>query len=172
MARGTEIEKWYFTADGRPLELQPDAPIRVRPVTEAERGKRLNEPLEVKPAERRILDLFLAIKKNDAAAVEASFDFERFASESVPNYASLAPEKQKDAVEAMKTAMTKNLLTEKARAQFPDAAILEDALAQTMSSEEKDGIARVAIQNAGTWKLHQPKEGPRKGEWLIFGIDR
>jgi hypothetical protein len=172
MVRGTEIESWYLAADGRALELQPDAPIRLRPITEDQRGKKLNEPLEVKPAERRVLDLFLAIKKNDSAAVEGSFDFERFSSESVPNFASLPAEKQKETVEAMRAAMVKNLLSEQARAQFPEASLLEDALAATLKTTEKDGVTRVQVQGAGTWKLHQPKDGPRKGMWLIFGVDQ
>jgi hypothetical protein len=172
ITRGEDVEHWYLSADGRPLELQPDAPIRLRPITEAQRGKKLNEPLEVKPAERRVLDLFIAIKKNDAATVEGSFDFDRFASEAVPNYGSLPAEKQKDAVEAMRAAMTKNLLTEQARAQFPEPAVLEDALAATLKTTEKDGVARVQVQGAGTWKLHQPKDGPRKGQWLIFGVEQ
>jgi hypothetical protein len=165
-------EMWYLGADGRGLEFQPDGPIRVRPITEAQRGKKLNEPLEVKPAERRVLDLFLAIKKNDSAGVEGSFDFDRLSSESVPNFAGLTPEKKKETVETMRSTMLKNLLTEEMRSQFPDAALLEDALAQSLKTTEKDGISRVQVQGAGTWKLYQPKDGPRKGQWLVFGIDQ
>ena len=166
------VETWYFGADGRAVEFQPEGPLRLRPITESQRGKKLEEPLDVKPAERRILDLFLAIKQNDAAVVEGCFDFDRFASESVPGYATLAAEKQKEAVEAMRSGMIKNLLTEQMRAMFPEAAILEDVLAQSMSTTEKDGVARVQVQGAGTWKLHQPKDGPRKGQWLVFGVDQ
>jgi len=169
---GKEPGSWFFAPDGRAVEFGPEGPLRVRAITEAQRGKKLEEPLDVKPAERRLLDLFLAIKKGDSAGVEGSFDFDRFASEVVgpKAYADLAPEKQKETVEAMRSNMIKNLLSEQMREQLPDASLLEDALAQSMKSTEKDGIARVQIKGSATWKLHQPKDGPRKGMWLIFGV--
>jgi hypothetical protein len=167
---GSTPEKWFFAADGRVLECQPEAPIKMRPITEAQKGKNLNEPIETKPSERRVLDLFLAIKKNDAAAAGACFDFERLARESIPNFATLPPEEQKKAPETMKKAMLENLLAQTTRDTLPEGGLLEEALFGIMKTTEKDDVHRVHMENAGTWKVYLVKDGDRKGQWLIFGI--
>ena len=144
----------------------------MRPIAAAQKGKPLDEPLELQAYERALIDMFLAIKKNDAGAVEACFDFEGLAQEMIPGFADSPAEKKKEAVEAMRAQMSKNLLSEQMRAQFPDAALLEDAIATGMKSEEKDGVARVRVFGKQVWKLTLVKEGDRKGKWVIIGISQ
>jgi hypothetical protein len=167
---GAEPERWYFSGDGRPLELQSDGPTRLRPITPAQRGKNLDEPLRIEPPTRRVLDLFLAIQKNDADAAAACFDFDRFARESVPDFNERSAEGKKEASETMKSTMMKNLMSAAARGPLPEAALLEETLSNAMKTTLKDGEARVQIIGGVTWKLYQAKEGPRKGQWLIFGV--
>jgi hypothetical protein len=57
-----------------------------------------------------------------------------------------------------------------ARGPLPEAALLEETLSNAMKTTLKDGEARVQIIGGVTWKLYQAKEGPRKGQWLIFGV--
>jgi len=38
-----------------------------------------------------------------------------------------------------------------------------------MKSTEENGLTIVVIKRGRHFKLHQPAEGPRKGQWLIFG---
>lgn len=165
---------WYYSEDGRPLEMRMEAQdgssfARMRPITENMIGKALNEPLEVKPAERRVLDAFVAIKKNDATALAACFDFDRFAKESIPDFAAATPAEQKKAVASLRQSMLKNLLgDEKSRASMAEPTTLEDAMVAVMVTTEEKGVVSVVLKGAGTWKLHQPTEGPRKGQWLIF----
>ncbi len=167
---------WYYSEDGRPLEMRQEVKegspsIRLRPIVEAAVGKALTEPIEVKPAERRVLDFFVAIRKNDAISLAACFDFDRFAKEAIPNFAGATPVDQKKAIANLRQSMLKNLLAdEKARASQPEPAALEDTMAAVMTSTEENGVATVAIKGSDTWKLHQPTEGPRKGQWLIFLI--
>jgi hypothetical protein len=170
---GEAADQWFFRSDGAPLEFQAgDAPIRVRPIAEAEKGKPLNEPLDLKPSERRLVDLFVGIAKNDAKAVSACFDFQRFSSESVPGFADLSEDKKKEIVKAMEAELGKNLLSAEMRSMFPDPALVEDAVANGMKTTEKDGVARIQMFGQQTWKLYEVKEGPRKGQWLIFGIEQ
>lgn len=162
---------WFVSPEGKGLELQAgDSPVRVRPITEAQKGKPIDEPLELKAYERALIDLFLAIKKNDAAAVRASFDFHGLALEMIPGFAGVTDEQKKEAVQAMRDQMEKNLLSEQMRAQLPDAGLLEEAIAGGMKSSEKDGLARVQVFGKQVWKLALAKEGDRKGKWLIIGI--
>jgi hypothetical protein len=41
-----------------------------------------------------------------------------------------------------------------------------------MKTTEKDDVHRVRMQNAGTWKVYLAKDGDRKGQWLIFGVEQ
>jgi hypothetical protein len=165
---------WYFSEDGRPLEMRLEVEEgswspRYRPIAEAALGKTLTEPLEVKPAERRVLDMFVAIRKNDATAVAACFDFDRYAKESFPNFATATPADQKKAVATVRQAVLQNLMVdEKTRASQPEPAALEDVLSLMMKTTEESGITSIVVKGSNTWKLHQPAEGPRKGQWLIF----
>ncbi len=170
---GPTVDLWILSADGKALELEAgDAPIRMRPIAAAQKGKALDEPLELQTYERALIDMFLAIKKNDAGAVEACFDFDRLAQEMIPGFNDSPAEKKKEAVEAMRAQMSKNLLSEQMRNQFPDAALLEDAIATGMKSEEKEGIAKVRVFGKQVWMLTLLKEGDRKGKWVIIGISQ
>jgi hypothetical protein len=167
---------WYYSEDGRPLEMRSEVEegtptMRLRPITEALIGKALNEPLEVKPAERRVLDVFVAIKKNDSTALAACFDFERFAREAMPEFAKATPAEQKTSLTNFRRIMLERLLgNEKSRAAQPELSLLEDALASAMITTEEKGVVSVVLRGNGTWKLYQPTEGARKGQWLIFLI--
>jgi hypothetical protein len=167
---------WYYSEDGRPLEFHPQVEegtpaARHRPITEAMIGKPLNEPLAMKPAERRVLDVFVAIKKNDETALAACFDFDRFAKESIPDFEKVAPADQKKTVVNLRQTMLKNFLgTEESRASMPEPTLMEDAMADVMVTTEDKGIVSVTLPGNGTWKLYQSTEGPRKGQWLIFLI--
>jgi hypothetical protein len=164
-------DTWYIRADGTPLELQAgDAPIRIRPVTEAQKGKPLDEPLTLKPSERRLIDLFVAISKNDGPAISGCFDFQRLSIEMAPGFADLSEEKQKATVQSMQEEMTKNLLG--LHSMFPDPGLVEDAIAGAMKTTEKDGVVHIQLFGQQTWKVFEVKEGPKKGQWLIFGIDQ
>lgn len=166
-------DRWYFRSDGSPLELQAgDAPIRVRPITETEKGKPLNEPVELRPAERGLVNLFVGIAKNDAAAVTGCFDFPRFSSDAVPGFAELPDAKKKEAIKALEAELTKNLLSEEMRKMFPDPGLVEDAIVNGMKTTVTDGVARIQMFGQQIWKLYEVKEGPRKGQWLIFGIEK
>ena len=165
---------WYYSEDGRPLEMRLEVEEgswspRYRPVAEAAAGKTLTEPLEVNPAERRLLDMFVAIRRNDATAVAACFDFDRYAKESFPNFATATPADQKKAVATVRQAVLKNLMVdEKTRASQPEPATLEDVLSLMMKTTEENGVTSIVIKGSNTWRLHQPAEGPRKGQWLIY----
>jgi hypothetical protein len=169
---------WYYSEDGRPLEMRMEVQdgssfARRRPITEDMVGKALNEPLDVNPAERRVLDAFVAIKKNDATALAACFDFDRFAKEAIPEFAAATPAEQKKSVASLRQSMLKNLLgDEKSRASLAEPLTLEDAMVAVMVTTEEKGVTSVVLKGAGTWKLHQPTEGPRKGQWLIFLISQ
>jgi hypothetical protein len=167
-----EGDLWFFRSDGTPLEFRPgDTPIRIRPITEAEKGKPLNEPLEFKPAERRLVDLCVAASKNDAASVSACFDFQRFSAETVPGFADFPENKKKEFQAGLATNLPKDMIVEMRRV-FPDPALVEDMVSCAMRTTEKDGVARIQMFGQQTWKLYEVKEGPRKGQWLIFGIEQ
>ena len=162
---------WYVRADGTPVELQiGDAPIRIRPVKKAQKGKPLDEPLTLKASERRLIDLFLAIAKSDGPGISGCFDFQRFSMEMAPGFADLSEEKQKATIQSMKEEMTKNLLA--LNAMFPDPGLVEDSIASAMKTTEKDGVVHIQLFGQQTWKLFEVKDGPKKGQWFIFGIDQ
>ena len=164
-------DHWYLKPDGTLLELQAgDAPIRIRPIEAAQRGKPIEEPLDLRHSERRLIDLFLAISKSDGPTVAACFDFERLSQEMAPGFADLADDKKKETVKTMEKEMTKNLLGLKQ--MFPDPGLVEDAIAGGMKTTEKDGVARIQLFGQQTWKLFEVKEGPKKGRWFIFGIEQ
>jgi hypothetical protein len=172
VGHGSEAaDLWYVRPDGTPVELQiGDAPIRIRPVTKAQMGKPLDEPLTLKAGERRLIDLFLAIAKSDGPAIAGCFDFQRFSMEMAPGFADLSPEKQNATVQSMKEEMTKNLLG--LTSMFPDPGLVEDSIAGGMKTTEKDGVVHIQLFGQQTWRLFEVKEGPKKGQWLIFGIDQ
>ncbi|MBV8880707.1 MAG: hypothetical protein JO332_12120 [Planctomycetaceae bacterium] len=71
----------------------------------------------------------------------------------------------------IRDAMVNQMLSEKVRATIPDAATIEDIVAASLT-EIKDGeTATLEFKGVGIWRLHQMKEGPRKGQWLIFRPD-
>ncbi len=161
---------WYLSPGGEVVEFAvADAPVRCRPVTEAQRGQPLDEPLELKPAERALVDMFLALKKNDKAAVLAAFDFERMARESSPGYAELPEGDKKEIIDVIEDDVMTGLLSEGMRNQLPDVDFLEDLLAGAMKTTEKEGLVSIETFGKTVWRMYCPAEGDRKGRWLICG---
>ncbi|MBI2931313.1 MAG: hypothetical protein HYY16_06650 [Planctomycetes bacterium] len=159
--KGTDL--CYLAPDGGLVEIAAGgSPARMRPITEAEIGKDLVEAPELKPAERALVDLFLAIQRNDLEALRAAFDWERLAAEMIEGYAEMTDEQKAAAARQLQEQLETDLL----ELRMPDAATLEEGLISGVKSTEKDGIASVKLFGE-TWKLHEVK-----GKWLVIAVER
>ncbi len=170
--QGKEADSAYYGDDGRIVEVgMQNGAVRMRPVTEAEVGKDLDEKREVKPAERALLDMWLAIKRNEKERVLASFDIPRLCDALVPGYKDLDADKRKEADTMMTKQLEQDLLSETMRDGLPDEKVLEEGLAAGMKLTMKDDVAHVLVMGKKIWKLAEAKDGDRKGKWLIIGIE-
>lgn len=172
VAQGSEAPDRWKCVDGKAVELAAGGgiPVRMRVIAEAEREKKLDEPLDLRPAEKALIGMFLAIKKNDREGVVAAFDFDRMAKEMIPGFEGLTDEKKKEAVGLLSRDMPAKLLGEAMRNQLPDPGLLEETLAAGIRSTEKDGVTAVRIFGTQVWRLAEAKEGDRKGRWLIISV--
>ncbi len=168
---GDKPDLGFYTDDGRMAEIVPGgSPTRLRPIMEADLGKDLDEPLELKPCERALVDAFLAVKRDDSKAVLDCFDFDRMAAEMAPGYADMTAEKKKEAAEELRKQIAGGFA--KRGPSFPEEKMLEEALAAALKTTEKDGVATIDVFGREVWKLYLATEGDRKGRWLIIRIDQ
>jgi hypothetical protein len=166
IAEGEPPARWYCNDRG-PVEFKrAGSHVRFRGIAETEVGKDLNEPLELTEPQKAVIAALTAVKKGDKDALLAAFELETFTRERVPEFATCSKTRQKEILESTRTFLTTELMTDEARANLPEQALIEDWFAMTLETSEKDGKATVTEPDGTAWKLSRSPEG----KWLIIGI--
>jgi hypothetical protein len=146
-------------------EFRPaGGPVRFKVVESSQIGKHIDEPLNLKPSERALADLFLAIKRNDRKGVDAAFDYAKMAEEMLPGYGELNEIQRRQTLETLRAKVNADLL--KTRDGLPDELIMEDFIAASAETTEKDAAADVLLFGKTVWKLARND----KGRWLVVSI--
>ncbi|HXX94558.1 MAG TPA: hypothetical protein VEN81_13060, partial [Planctomycetota bacterium] len=145
--------------------------VRLRPVSAAEVGKDLGEPLALSEPAKALCELFRSIKRGDRASVAAAFDFEKLAGDLVSGFADLDAASKRQVVESLRTKTPTELLAGKLREGLPDESLMEDFFVSGTEATERDGKAEVRLLDKGVlWKLYRIAEGAKKGRWVVYGL--
>lgn len=171
--KGEEKTLWLFGPDGAFVEMQhPGSPMHMRIVTEADLGKDLAgaPAAELSGPAKAVIAVYCAIKRNDEAALEAAFDFDRWVAEEVEGFDKKTDEEKEKAAEDKATQIIAELNTEELRKKLPDEATIAAVMGPQVKVEMAGEGEAVVHLGDGTWKLYQSTDADDKGAWLIYSI--
>lgn len=162
----TAPDSWYYDPSGRMVELRPAGmPFRMVFVTEPEFGKDRDEPLVLNGPLKVLVECFLARKRGDRERTFAAFDLEQFARESVPEFDEFSAENKRKVFDALRERLAGQLLSKAMRDALPEEHLMEDFLAASSETVEREGVAEVGILGRQIWRLHRVR-----GQWRIIGF--
>jgi hypothetical protein len=171
-ADAEEPDYWTFLPDGRAHELTASAaPVSMRPIAEAAIGKNLPGELEVHPAARALIDIFVAMQQRNRDAAMAGFDLARMAADQVTGFDRMAPAQRQKAIAGVRQELEGQLLSEQAVKGLPPPPLLEEVMASGMKTSLDQGVARVEAFGSHVWMLHEASSGASGRRWLVFKVE-
>jgi hypothetical protein len=171
-ADAEEPDYWTFLPDGRAHELTASAaPVSLRPIAESAIGKNLPGELEVHPAARALIDIFVAMRQRNRDAALAGFDLAHMAADQVTGFDKMSPAQRQKAIADVRTELEGKLLAEDAVKGLPPPPLLQEVLASGMKTSVDKGVARVEAFGSHAWMLHEADIGGSGRRWLVFKVD-
>lgn len=171
--KGEGTTHFLFGPDGALVEMkQEGGPLHMRPATEADLGKDLGDgaAAELSAPAKAVVAVYCAIKRNDAAALDAAFDFDRWAAEGVEGFDQKTDEEKQKAADDLAKQILAELNTDELRTKLPDEASITAMMGPQIKVEMAGEGEAVAHIGDGTWKLYLSTDEAGKGVWLIYSV--
>jgi hypothetical protein len=168
---------WTFRPDGRAYELSAgDIPLTIRPIAPAQKGKDLADPLQLHPAARAVVDMMLAVERNDREAALLHFDLPGMAAATVPGYAHMDQPARMQAIAALRAHLLGTLFFAATRpattfrgADGAPPVDTERLMAAFLEVKIEGRVARVKHFRRA-WSLHEVTAADGRPRWLIVAI--